>query len=388
MSDPVIVSALRTPIGTSFKGTLRTTEAADLAMTVIGGLLETERARETVEDVVLAESLYGGGVIARFAAHASGLDHVPGLAVNRHCAGGLSAVLAAAGAVRSGDQAVLAGGVQSSSTAPIPMSRHDPSVPWLFESHRPSAVAPADDMSVTVGWNAARLSGVSREDQDDWALRSHTRAVAAIDAGQFVDEIVPVQMREGDGTVVEFAVDEHPRRTTSAEKLAGLAPLHPEIPGFSVTAGNASGINDAAAAVLMADPGVASANGWEPMCRVHAGVSVGVSPERTGLAVVTAIEKLLARTGLSVSDIDLWEINEAFASVPIAAVRALGLPDQQVNPFGSGCSLGHPVAATGGRMVVTLAHELRRRGAGRAVAAMCAGGGMATAVLLERGASD
>ncbi|UIX31957.1 thiolase family protein [Streptomyces sp. GQFP] len=383
MPDAVIVAAHRTPIGTAFKGTLRATEPADLAVPVLQAVLRSAGiARDLVDDVVLAESLHGGGVIARYAALEAGMTQVPGLAVNRHCAGGLSGIITAAAGLHLGDRAVVAGGVQSSSTAPVPMNRAHPDRPWLFESHRPTPDAPADDMSITVGWNAARTQGISREEQDAWALRSHRRAVAAIADGQFDDELVALHLKGEDGSVTDFSVDEHPRASTSADKLASLRVLHPEIEGFSITAGNASGINDAAAAVLVARSDVAAAHGLPVLARIVTGASVGVDPAQTGTAVPAAVLKALDRVGLTPADIDLWEINEAFASVPIAACRTLGLDESIVNPFGSGCSLGHPVAATGARMVTTLAHELRRRGGGTAVAAMCAGGGMASAVVL------
>jgi acetyl-CoA C-acetyltransferase len=238
-------------------------------------------------------------------------------------------------------------------------------------------------MSITVGWNAAVQAGVSREEMDAWALRSHQRAVAAIDAGAFVDEIVPVEVARRDGTTVTFAVDEHPRRDSSLEKLASLKVIHPEIEGFSITAGNSSGRNDGAAALVVADAAVASAAGVAPLAVVRAWASVGVPPGETGLAPVLAIPKALGRAGLDIGDVDLWEINEAFAAMCIGTVRQLGIDDALVNVVGSGCSLGHPVAMTGARMVMSLTHELRRRGGGVAVAAMCAGGGMGTAVVLD-----
>ncbi|GAA4544146.1 thiolase family protein [Pseudonocardia xishanensis] len=385
MSDALIVSAVRTPVASAFRGTLRRTEPADLAIPVLSALVKQSALPVgLVDDVVLAESLHGGGDIARYSAIEAGLTNVPGLALNRHCAGGLSAVMVAANAVcAGGDRAVIAGGVQSSSTAPVLRSRLDPETDWLFESHRPTPQAPADDMSITVGWNAARQAGISREEQDAWALRSHQRALAAISAGQFVDEIVPLMIPDESGDPQVFAVDEHPRATTSAEKLAALPVLHPEIEGFTVTAGNASGINDAAAALLVVSSEVAAEHGLAPLARIRAGASVGVDPEDTGMSAPLAIRKALARAGLQVTDVDLWEINEAFASVPIAASRELGLDEGTVNPFGSGCSIGHPVAATGARMLTTLSHELFRRGGGIAVAAMCAGGGMASAVVLD-----
>jgi acetyl-CoA acetyltransferase family protein len=254
---------------------------------------------------------------------------------------------------------------------------------WMSPSHRDRPNAPNLDMSITVGWNAAVEAGVSREEMDAWALRSHQRAVAGIDGGHFVDEIFPMEVTRRDGTVTTFAIDEHPRRDTTAEKLASLKPLHPEIEGFSITAGNASGTNDGAAAVMLTDRAFADAAGLTALASVRAWASVGVAPERTGLAPVDAIPKALGRAGLSVDDVDLWEINEAFASMCVATTRLLQIDDSKVNVLGSGCSLGHPIAMTGARMIITTIHELRRRGGGTAVAAMCAGGGMSTAVVLD-----
>jgi acetyl-CoA C-acetyltransferase len=218
---------------------------------------------------------------------------------------------------------------------------------------------------------------------DAWALRSHQRAVAGIDAGSFREEIVPFEVTRRDGTCFTFEHDEHPKRTSTMEKLASLKPLHPEIEGFSITAGNSAGVNDAAGAVVVTDRAFAEENGLEPRAVVRAWASAGVPPADTGLAPPIAIEKALARAGLSADDVRLWEINEAFASVALAATRVLGLDEDIVNVLGSGCSLGHPVAMTGARMVLTLTNELRRRGGGIGVAAMCAGGGMATAVVLD-----
>ncbi len=204
-------------------------------------------------------------------------------------------------------------------------------------------------MSITVGWNTAVKAGLTREDMDSWALRSHQRAVAGIDNGSFVDEIFPFEVSRRDGSTFTFAVDEHPRRDTSMEKLASLKPLHPEIEGFNITAGNVCGGNDGAAAMVIAERGLAEALGVEPLAIVRAWASVGVPPAETGLAPTVAIPKLLERAGLAIDDVDLWEINEAFASVPDAACRILGIDDAKVNVLGSGCSLGHPVAATGAR---------------------------------------
>jgi acetyl-CoA C-acetyltransferase len=301
---------------------------------------------------------------------------VPGLAQNRHCAAGLAAVQGAAASVRAGmDELVIAGGVNSASTAPRSRVRVDGEwADWFPPTHPDRPDAPNLDMSITVGWNAAVKAGVTREEMDAWALRSHRNAVRAIDEGRFEAEIVPVKTARG-----LFSVDEHPRRDTSLEKLAALKPLHPEIEGFSITAGNACGANDGAAALVVASDRL----GLPALATIRSWASVGVDPAETGLAPVRAIPKALARAGMSPSDVDLFEINEAFAAMCVATVRLLGLDPDRVNVNGSGCSLGHPVAATGARMLVTLVHELRRRGGGVGLAAMCAGGGMGSATVIE-----
>lgn len=388
MTDAVLLSACRTAIGTARKGTLRDTSAFDLATLVVREAAQRSGLPPAaIDDVVLGESLAGGGDIARYAALEAGLTHVPGLAQNRHCASGLASVATAAASVRAGmDRAVIAGGTQSSSTAPVSRRRipgtDDWQDPWMSPSHVSTPQAPNNDMAILVGWNTARLAGLSREEMDAWALQSHQRAIRAIDEGRFVEEIVPVKVTGRDGAVSVFDVDEHPRRGTSLEKLAALKVLHPQIEGFSITAGNSSGINDGAAAVVVASSELAAEHGLTALATVRAWASVGVDPVETGLAPIRAIQKALDRAGLAIGDVDLFEINEAFAAVPVAAVRGLGLDPERVNPFGSGCSLGHPIATTGARMVVTLAHELRRRGGGTAVAAMCAGGGMGSALVL------
>jgi acetyl-CoA C-acetyltransferase len=388
VADAVVVSTARTAIGTAFKGTLVDVDAFELGTTVVAEAVRRSGVDPAlVDDVVLGEALYGGGDIARYAAIEAGLDHVAGLAHNRHCAAGLAAVTTAAATIRAGmDRVVVAGGTHSSSTSPRALRRTpgtDDWDDWFSPTHRDRPNAPNMDMSITVGWNAAVEAGVTREQMDAWALRSHQRAVAGIDDGSFADEIVPIDVTRRDGTTTTFAVDEHPRRDTSMEKLASLKPLHPEIEGFSITAGNACGANDGAAALVVADRGLAEAEGLEPRAVVRAWASVGVPPERTGLAPTIAIPKALGRAGLGVGDVDLWEINEAFAAMCVATTRVLGIDEELVNVLGSGCSLGHPIATTGARMVVTLVHELRRRGGGTGVAAMCAGGGMSTAVVLD-----
>ena len=385
----VIVAGARTAIGTSYKGSLIETDAMELATTAVGESVRRSGIEpELVDDVILGESLYGGGDIARYAAIEAGLVNAPGVALNRHCASGLSAVQNAAGSIIAGmDRVIVAGGVQSSSTMPK-TTRRVPGTDtweedWLAPSHRETPDAPIRDMTITVGWNAAAKAGLTREDMDAWAFRSHMRAIAGIDNGSFTDEIVPIEVTRRDGTTFTFATDEHPRRSSTLEKLASLKPLHPEIEGFSITAGNSAGVNDGAAAVVLTSRSFAEERGLEARAIVRAWASAGVLPADTGLAPSIAIPRALDRAGLKIADIDLWEINEAFASVPVAVTRELGIDDAIVNVLGSGCSLGHPVAMTGARMVLTLVHELRRRGGGTAVAAMCAGGGMASALVLE-----
>jgi acetyl-CoA acetyltransferase family protein len=388
MGDAVIVSTARTAVGRAFKGSLVEVDLYELGTQAVAEAVRRAGVDpELIDDVVMGESRYGGGDMARYAAIEAGLDHVPGVAQNRHCASGLTAVTTAAATIRAGmDRVVVAGGAESVSTTPR-LTRRTPGTDdwdeWNPPSHVDSPTAPNMDMSITVGWNAAVEAGVSRAEMDAWALRSHQRAVAAIDAGSFSDEIFPVEVVGRDGTRSTFAVDEHPRRDTTMEKLASLKPLHPEIEGFSITAGNAAGVNDGGAAMVVADRVLAEEAGLERLASVRAWASVGVPPERTGVAPTIAIPKALDRAGLTVDDVALWEINEAFASMCVATTRILGIDDGLVNVLGSGCSLGHPIAMTGARMVISLVHELRRRGGGTGVAAMCAGGGMSTAVVLD-----
>ncbi|MCK9543166.1 MAG: thiolase family protein [Novosphingobium sp.] len=389
MTTAVILSAVRTAVATARKGSLVHTRAEDLALTVLkAAIARAGLTGDQVGDVVFAESLYGGGAVARHAALEAGLTKAGGMALNRHCAGSLTATGVAASSVLSGmEDIVIAGGVQSSSTSPV-LRWRDPASGeevdfWMPPTHPDTPEAPNRDMSITVGWNTAQAAGISREEMDAWAFRSHQRAIAAIDAGNFVDEIVPVTARAADGSTFAFKVDEHPRRDSSREKLASLKPLHQEIEGFSITAGNSSGVNDAASALAISTDAFAAKAGLSPIAKVHGWAAIGVDPKQTGMAVIDVIEKLMARTGRKTGDVALWEINEAFASVPIAACKAFGLDEDTVNISGSGCSLGHPVAASGGRMLATLINDLGRRGGGLGVATMCAGGGQAGAVLIE-----
>ena len=390
MPQPIIVSAARTAIGRSFKGSLANTAPEEMATTILEAVVERSGADPTsIDDVMFAESNYGGGDLARYAAVKLGMYGVPGQALNRHCAGSLAAVANAAAQVTAGmDRTVVAGGVQSLSMAPLMKVRIPGPQPefedmWIPPSHPETPDAPPRDMSITVGWNTAVAMGISRREMDEWALRSHQRAIAAIDDGKFVEEIVALKVAGADGVVTDFVIDEHPRRDASIERLESLAPLHPEIEGFSISAGNSSGINDAAAAVVVTSVEAATSDGLKVLGTVRAWAAAGVEPRDTGLGALKAIEKVLDRAHLSASDVTLWEINEAFASVPIAACREFGLDEELVNIYGSGCSLGHPIAASGARMITTLLYELNRRGGGIAVAAMCAGGGQGGAVVVE-----
>jgi acetyl-CoA acetyltransferase family protein len=388
MSEAVILSVARTPIGRARKGSLVDVDAFELAQIAVGAAIERSGvAANAIDDVVVAESLQGGGVIARNIAVRLGLTSVPGLADNRHCAAGLSAVQIGAASIRAGmDQVVVAGGTESLSTSPQvskPATRGGPPAPWMSPSHPETPDAPAFDMSITVGENTAREMGLTRHDVDAWALYSTENALRSIDEGAFEAEIVPVTVTDPDGTQREFAVDEHPRRNSSMETLGALPVLHPEIEGATVTAGNAAGLNDGAAAVVLASSEFARAHGLRAIARIVSWASVGIEPARTGLGPTLAIPKALDRIGMAVDDVELWEVNEAFCSVPVAASRKLGIPQEIMNVNGSGASLGHPIACTGARMIVTMVNELRRRDQTIGCVSMCAGGGMGSALVLE-----
>jgi acetyl-CoA acyltransferase len=388
MPDAVIVAAARTPIGTARKGTLLDVSAFDLAKYAAGEALQRSGiASEDVDDLQMGESLQGGGDIARYAAIELGILNVPGVALNRHCASGMASVQgAAAGIIAGMDRVVIAGGAESISTSPQTTKRTlgtDDWAQWMSPSHPATPEAPAFDMSITVGYNTAKSAGLTREDCDAWALRSHQRAVQAIDEGRLQEEIVPIEVKLRDGTTKFFDTDEHPRRDSSMEKMQALKPLHPEIENFPITAGNSSGLNDAGAALVLVSSEYAQAHGLKPLGKIVSWASTGMNPADTGLGPILAIPKALDRAGLRIEDVDLAEINEAFASVPVAACRQLGLSEDITNVSGSGCSLGHPVAATGARMIITTMYELRRRGGGIGLASMCAGGGMGSATVFE-----
>jgi acetyl-CoA C-acetyltransferase len=370
MSDAVIVAAARTPIGTARKGSLLDVTTFELARYAAGEALKRSGIPAgDVDDMQMGESLQGGGCVARYAAIELGLIEVPGLALNRHCASGMGAVQGAAASIIAGmDTVAIAGGSESMSTTPTTMKRTpytDDWAQWMSPSHPEQPDAPAFDMSITVGLNTAKALGLTRQDCDEWAVRSHQRAIQAIDEGRFEEEIIPIEVKMRDGSTKIFSLDEHPRRDSTMEKMSSLKPLHPEIEGFPITAD------------------YAKANGLTPMAKIVSWASTGTNPRDTGLGPILSIPKALDRAGLQVSDVNLAEINEAFASVPVAACRQLGLSEDITNVSGSGCSLGHPVACTGARMIITTMYELRRRGGGIGLASMCAGGGMGSTTVFE-----
>jgi acetyl-CoA acetyltransferase family protein len=385
MPDAFILSAARTPIGRARKGSLTSVDAYQLAEIAVAAAVERSQIPVAdLDDLFLAESLQGGGVIGRNIAVRLGMTNVPGVAINRHCASGATAVQLAAATIMAGmADVIVAGGTESASTMPrltkVAPGAQEPA-PWSPQSHPDAPGVPAFDMSVTIGENTARLHHVTREQADAWSVRSQQRALNAIAKGYFDDEIVSVPINQGEAM---FDTDEHPRDTTP-EALACLKVLHPEIPDAVVTAGNSAGINDAAAALVIGSSDFASSHGLTPLARIRGWASVGVEVEHTGMAPVTAIPLALKRSGLTVDNVDLFEINEAFATMAVACTRDLGLDESIVNVNGSGISLGHPIAATGARMVVSIVHELQRRNSRIGVVAMCAGGGMGSAMVVER----
>ncbi|HEX9774129.1 MAG TPA: thiolase family protein [Actinomycetota bacterium] len=386
--DAVIISAVRTPIGRA-GGALASVSAWDLATIVAKEAVARARTDPAgFDDVIFGETVGGGGGVGRYVGLAAGVPvEVPGLSVIRACATGLEAVTQAALHVRAGQgEAYLTGGVESMSNQPWLMSKPDrafprkpPPVVVAPPSHPPD-MAPLS-VGINTGENVADKYGVTREDQDRWALRSHQRAVLAMDEGRFDREIVPVDVA-GRGGPATVAADEHPRRDTTLEALAKLPPVYKE--GGTVTAGNASGINDAAASIVVTSAARAAQLGLAPRARIRAWASAGVDPNVTGIAPVFAVPKALARAGLTLGDVDLIELNEAFAAMTVACVRELGLDEEKVNVNGGAIALGHPVGATGARLLVTLLHELERCDATIGVATMCAGGGMGSAAVIER----
>ncbi len=386
-ADAVIVTAIRTPIGRSGRSMAALT-IHDIGMQTVAGAIATSGIDPAdIEDVVLGEAMQGGGCTARYVANALGLPpDTPGAAVQRQCATGMLAVQDAAANIRSGmADVVVAGGVESMTRSPLMFAKS----PFPFggverfspPSHPDSSEAPNMNMLITVGENTARECGITREESDHWSYHSNIRAATAADDGRFAEEIVPVQVPTGHGDTVTVNVDEHPRRDTTLQKLAALPSLTG--PDGQVTAGNSSGIADGGAALVLTSRAYAEAHGLEPLATVRSWNSCGIEPARTGLAPTICVPRALARAGLSESDVDLVEINEAFATMAVACARKLGFPHDIVNVNGGGVGIGHPIAAAGARILVTLIHELRRRGGGIGVGTLCAGGGMGSATVVE-----
>jgi acetyl-CoA C-acetyltransferase len=389
MARAVVISAVRTPIG-RYGGALAGTRPDDLAALAVREAVERSGIDPaSIEDLYLGCANQAGEDnrnVARMAVLLAGLPQsVPGVTVNRLCASGLTAVIEACRAIQAGEGEVfVAGGVESMTRAPLvlpkgekPFARgnvvaYDTHLGWRFPNPRLEELFPLEAMGET-GENVAERWGVSREDQDAFAHRSQQRWQAAQAAGRFADELVPV----GD-----FAVDEHPRPETSLEKLGTLKPAFRK--DGTVTAGNASGVNDGAAALVIVSEQKAAELGAEPLGRFVASAAAGVDPRVMGIGPVPAVQKVLARAGLAVADLDLVELNEAFASQSLAVVRELGLDEERVNVNGGAIALGHPLGMSGARLVVSLLHELRRRGGRYGLATLCVGVGQGQAAIFER----
>ncbi|HEV3370203.1 MAG TPA: thiolase family protein [Acidimicrobiales bacterium] len=387
MSDAVIVAAIRTPIGRAGRGLAGLSLQAIGAQTVAAAIATAGLDANDIDDLLIGEVLQGGGCTARFIANDLGLPtDTPGGAVQRQCATGMMAVQDAAAQIRSGmAQVIVAGGIESMTRspalfakAPVPFGVMQQFIP---PSHPDTPDAPNMNMLITVGENTARECGITREESDHWSYHSNLRAVAAADDGRFATEIVPVTVPVGRGQTATLSVDEHPRRDTTLEKLAALPSLTG--PDGQVTAGNSSGIADGGAAVVVVDRDYADAHRLEVLATIRSWNSCGIEPARTGLAPTIAVPRALQLAGLDVSDVDLVEINEAFATMSVACSRKLGFSHDIVNVNGGAVGIGHPVAASGTRILVTLIHELRRRGGGIGVGTLCAGGGMGSATVLE-----
>ena len=393
-----IVSAVRTPVG-RYGGALRGVRPDDLAALVIREAVERAGIPPTrIEDVVLGCANQAGEDnrnVARMAGLLAGLPvEAGGQTVNRLCGSGLQAINAAAHAIMVGDgDAFVAGGVESMTRAPYVMLKPeapyergehqlvDTTLGWRFTNPRLAELHHPYSMGET-GENVAERCGVSREDQDAFALLSHQRAVAAIDAGRFAGQIVPVTVPQVKGEPIVVDRDEHPRPDTSLEALGRLRPAFRE--GGTVTAGNSSGINDGASATVLVEAGLARELGLRPLARVVATAVAGVDPAVMGLGPVPATRKALERAGLGVADLDLVELNEAFASQSLECVRELGLDTERVNVNGGAIALGHPLGMSGARLVTMLVHELVARRGRFGLATMCIGVGQGIATIVER----
>jgi acetyl-CoA C-acetyltransferase len=386
----VILSACRTPIG-AFGGSLKDLTAVDLGAVAIRGAVERAGVSpDAIGDVILGCVLQAGhGMnVARQAALAAGLSvETPAETINRVCGSGLQAVVHAVEAIKVGyTPLVVAGGTESMSNAPYLLKRarwgyrmgNGEVVDSLVGEGLTCAIAGCH-MGSTAEEVAARY-GVGRADQDAFAAESQRRAQQAIAAGRFRDEIVPVDLPHKPGS--RFETDEHPRGGVTVEKLGSLKPAFK--PAGTVTAGNASGINDGASALVVASEEWALERGKQPLARVVSYASIGVDPAIMGMGPVPAVRRALDRAGLSSDQVDLFEINEAFAAQSVAVIRELGLDPAKVNVNGGAIALGHPIGASGARVLTTLVHELRRRGGRRGLAALCIGGGMGIAMVVDR----
>ncbi len=393
--DALICTAVRTPIG-RYGGALASVRPDDLAAVVIHAALERAGARgDEVDEVVFGATNQAGEDnrnVARMALLLAGLpESVPGVTVNRLCGSGLEAVNDAARRIRNGEaDLVVAGGVDSMSRAPLVMLKpsdafprgertlYDTTLGWRIVNPRLLDLGYHPISLGETAENVAERYGVSREEQDRLAVESHRRAIEAIDAGRFRDETVPVSL--ADGRCVD--TDEHPRRDTSLEKLATLKPAFRA--GGSVTAGNSSGLNDGAAALVLATPAKAKALRLQPLARVVASAVAGVHPDYMGVGPIPATRKALERTGLRIDAFDLVELNEAFAAQVIPCVRELGIARERLNVNGGAIALGHPVGCSGARIATTLVHELARRNGRYGLATMCIGVGQGIATVVER----
>jgi acetyl-CoA acyltransferase len=390
-NEPVVVSAVRTAVGRAFKGTLRETRPDDLAAACLTGALERAGGFDpaNLDDIVLGCAMPEGpqGLnVARLAQFRAGIPyHVPAITVNRFCSSGLQSIAMAADRIATGQASVVvAGGTESMSMVPMTGERFVPN---------PKLVAEMPEAYISMGLTAEEVASrfdVSREDQDAFALESHRRAVEALDARTFADEIVPVEVvtrtpgprGKSEVHTTVFDADEGPRRDTNPEALAKLKPVF-KVDG-SVTAGNSSQTSDGAAAALIMSRARAEELGLDVLAVLRGYQVAGVPPDIMGIGPVEAIPKLLDWCGVSKDDIDIFEINEAFASQAVYCVRELGLDPEKVNVHGGAIALGHPLGATGAKLTATLLHEMRRRDAHYGVVSMCIGGGMGAAALFER----
>jgi 3-oxoadipyl-CoA thiolase len=396
--DPVIIDALRTPIG-RYGGVLSTVRPDDLAARVIRAAVDRNELDPAAVDEVYMGCANQAGEdnrnVARMAALLAGLPvEVPAATVNRLCASGLEAVVQAARQIRVGDaQLVLAGGVESMSRAPFATLKPerafargnielvDTTIGWRFVNPRLAETYSTESMGET-GENVAERYGVSREDQDAFALESHRRAVAAAESGRLDDEIVTADAPQPKGDPVTIHSDEGPRPDTTLERLAALRPVFRE--GGTVTAGNSSQLNDGGACLVLASEEKAAELGRRPLARIVSSASAGVDPAYMGIGPVPSTRKALERAGLSARDIDLVELNEAFASQVLASMRELGFAHDRMNVNGGAIAIGHPLGCSGARLIGTLAWELRRRGGRYGVATMCVGVGQGMAAVVER----